>query len=113
MHELSIAREVLSIIEAERRNRGFSAVSAVRVRAGALSGLDPVALEQAWEIVREGTFAAGSRLELDVDEGALICRACGERTGAERMPTECPACGSLDLRFEGATGLDVVSLEVS
>jgi hydrogenase nickel incorporation protein HypA/HybF len=113
VHELSVAREIMSIVEAERRKHGFGTVALVRVRAGALSGIDPAALELAWEAARQGTFAAESRIELEVEEGVLVCRQCGARTPAEAMPSKCPACGSIELRLDGgAMGLDVVSLEV-
>lgn len=113
MHELSLAREIVNIVEAERERHGFHAVRVVRVRAGALSGIDPASLELAWEVARQGTGAADSRIELDVQEGVLVCRQCGARTPAEKMPAACPVCGSNELRLEGAsTGLEVTSLEV-
>lgn len=112
MHELSVAQEILRIVDAERRSHGFRAVSVVRVRAGALSGIDPAALELAWEAARQGTFAAAARIELDVAEGMLVCRKCGARTPAETLPAGCPSCSSRDLHLEGAMGLEVVSLEV-
>jgi hydrogenase nickel incorporation protein HypA/HybF len=112
MHELSIAQEIMRIVESERARHGFQTVSLVHVRAGALSGVDPGALALSWEAVCADTFAAGSRVEVDLVEGLLTCRDCGARTAADALPEKCPECGSLRLHLDGATGLDIVSLEV-
>lgn len=112
MHELSVAHEILRIVEAERARHGFEKVRAVRVRAGALSGIDPEALAFAFETVREGTCAAEARLDLDAEPRLLTCRACGAEAAADDLPSACPKCGSPDLSLDGAMGLDVVSLEV-
>jgi hydrogenase nickel incorporation protein HypA/HybF len=112
MHELSVAREIVRIVEAERRKHGFDVVRAISVRAGVLGGIDRAALEFAFEIVREGTCVAEARLDVEIAEGTLTCRDCGHAMSAESLPEKCPGCGSLNLRLDGAAGLDVVSLEV-
>lgn len=112
MHELSVARGILEIIEAERARHGFDRVRAVRLRLGALSGVDADALAFAFEAAREGTCASEASLEMDVEQGRLLCKACGAETDADARPEACPACGSADLRFQGGTDLDIVSLEV-
>jgi len=113
MHEFSVAQEILRIVEAERRRHGFAPALVGRVRAGALSGIDPASLEQAWEVARQGTAADGSRIELELEEASLACRACGATTPAERLPEACPSCGSRELRLVGGTSrLEVTSMEV-
>ena len=79
---------------------------------GALSGIDREALTFAFEVAREGTCVAEARLDLEIVEGTLTCRDCGQTMSAESPPEACPGCGSLNLRLDGAAGLDVVSLEV-
>ena len=112
MHELSVARGILEIVESECHRRGLGRVLAVRLRLGALSGVDPEALAVAFEAAREGTRASGARLEMDVEQGRLVCQACLAETAADLRPAACPACGSEQLRYHGGTELDVVSLEV-
>ena len=112
MHELSVAQDILRIIESERTRHGFERVTVVHVRAGALSGVDASALEFAFEVVREGTCAAEAALAMEVEPQALECRACGATVPAEGLPTRCPECGSADLTLRGTMDLKVVSLEV-
>jgi len=112
MHELSIAQGIMDVVEAERRKHGFGAVHVVRLRLGALSGVDEDALRFAFETIRDGTCAAAATLDVASEQGMLTCRKCGARTPADDRPTACPSCGSADLAFEGGMDLDIVSLEV-
>ena len=114
MHELGIATEIVRLLEEQRSDRGFARVNIVRLRAGALSGVDAQALQLAFEIAREGSCAAGARLELEQREMTLLCRSCGQESPAGRAggPETCPACGRADLVIQGEDGIDVVSIEV-
>ena len=112
MHEMSIAQDILQIVEAERRKHGFERVAVIHVRAGALSGVDEESLKFAFEVVREGTCAAEAQIRMETADRVLECRACGARVSADGGPAKCPKCGSVELSLRGAMGLDVVSLEV-
>jgi hydrogenase nickel incorporation protein HypA/HybF len=112
MHELSIAEEILHIIESERQRHGFGKVEMVRLRAGALSGVEPQALEFAFEVVREGTCAAQAKLEIEMEPMKLICRQCSFTANDNHGPDACKQCGSLDVEIDATAGVDIVSLEV-
>ena len=112
MHELSLAQNILEIIEAERAHHGFARVHAIRLRAGALSGVDAQALEQALESLGEGTCAAGAAVRIDAEPRVVTCRRCGATMPGDGGPVCCATCGSADLDLRGDTGLDIVSLEV-
>ena len=114
MHELGIATEIIRLLEDQKRQRGFARVNIVRLRAGALSGVDGHALQLAFEIAREGTCAVAATLEWEQRELTFLCRQCRQVTPAAHAggPGACPACGSNDLVIEGEGGLDVVSIEV-
>ncbi|MCY2930729.1 MAG: hydrogenase maturation nickel metallochaperone HypA [Planctomycetota bacterium] len=114
MHELGLATEIIRLLEDQKRQRGFLRVNIVRLRAGALSGVDRHALELAFTIAGEGSCAAGARLELDQPALTLLCRQCRGETPATQAggPQTCPACGSSELVLRGEDGLDVVSIEV-
>ena len=77
MHELSIAQEIIRIIEAERDKHGFSTVEVVRIRAGSLSGIEPRALEFAFQLTQAETCAVGARLEVEAEPMQLLCQNCG------------------------------------
>ena len=112
MHELSIAQEILDIIEAERKRHGFEKVEKVRLRVGALSGVDPNALEFSFEVIREGTCAEKAELEITMEPMKLVCRQCQFTTNDNHGPSACRQCGSLDVEIDATAGVDIVSLEV-
>ncbi|MBN1844052.1 MAG: hydrogenase maturation nickel metallochaperone HypA [Sedimentisphaerales bacterium] len=112
MHELSIAQEILDIIEAQRLRHGFERVESVRLRAGALSGVNPEALEFAFGVIREGTCAAGADLRIETEPMKLVCRPCGYSAIDCHGPGACPRCGSVDIQIDGSAGVEIVSLEV-
>lgn len=112
MHELTIAQEILDIIEAERERHGFEVVEKVRLRAGALSGVDPDALGFAFELIREGTCAAKADLEIETEPMKIVCRQCKFTTNGNHGPKACSQCGSLDVEIDAAAGVDIVALEV-
>jgi len=112
MHELSVAREIMRIVEAERGRHGFGKVCRIRLRAGAMSGIDRHALEFAFQAIRPGTCAAGARLEMEREPLKMRCLDCGAETDAERGPARCAACRSERLRLEGGSTFEIVSLEV-
>jgi len=112
MHELSIAEEIIRIIEAEREKHGFQRVNSVSLRAGALSCVEPQALQFAFEVLREGTCAAEGALDIQVTDLTLQCRDCSHSMSAEYGPECCEKCGSLDLKLHGSTDFQILSIEV-
>ncbi len=112
MHELSVAREILRIVKAERARHGFEKVQLIRLRAGALSGIDRHALEFAFKALRSGTCAAGARIEMECEQLKMRCLDCGAESDAEHGPSGCAACGSARVRLDAGTEFKIVSLEV-
>lgn len=112
MHEFSVAQEILRIVGQEQYRHGFASVAAIRLKAGALSGIDGACLRYAFEVVREGTCAAGAELEMEVEALRVVCRTCGHAMDGSHGPRACGRCGGTDLRIDGSSGFEIVSLEV-
>lgn len=96
MHEWSIVEALLARVDEEVRARGATRVHRLRVRLGALSGVEPALLASAYEVFRAGTACAEAPLDLvtgvarwrctrceaDVPaDGALVCPRCRDRRG--------------------------------
>lgn len=112
MHELSIAREIISIIESEKESQKFEKVNIVRLRAGAMSCVDPGSLSFVFEAVREGTCAAGAILEVETEPMKLRCRQCENIMPGKHGPATCHECGSTDMELNADTTVEITSLEV-
>jgi hydrogenase nickel incorporation protein HypA/HybF len=95
MHEWSIVEALLARVDDEVRARGAVRVHRLRVRLGALSGVEPDLLASAYEVFRARTACADAPLDIvtgaarwrctrcDVDVpagGALACPRCRART---------------------------------
>jgi hydrogenase nickel incorporation protein HypA/HybF len=110
MHEIGLCEGVLAVaLDAAAGEQ----VKRVRLRVGRLQGVVPEVMDQAWEMVSEGTLASGSRVEL-VDVAVEVrCRACGQDTEALAAPFNCGQCGSPDVEIVRGDELVVEEVELT
>lgn len=76
MHELSIAMSILDVVEEEMERHDGSHVEAIHVRVGALSGVVKEALLGAYELAREQTPFAHTRLIFEDVPVVVFCKKC-------------------------------------
>ena len=111
MHELSIAENILEIIESHRAAREFARCSSVKLKIGLLAAVDEEALRFAFEVITEDTPHRGVALEVEKSFPRARC-ACGQSFEVRELVYLCPNCGSPRARLEGGDELDILSLEV-
>jgi hydrogenase nickel incorporation protein HypA/HybF len=113
MHEVGLMREALDLALQHAAAARASRVHAIGLRIGPLSGVVPEALAMAFEVVTEGTPAAGARLV--VEECAVTCRCavCNRDFAPEGVLFACPACGTPSDEVRGGRELEVAYVEVS
>jgi hydrogenase nickel incorporation protein HypA/HybF len=111
MHELSIAENILEIIENYRADRGFARCSSVKLKIGLLAAVDEEALRFAFEAITEDTPHRGVILEVEKSFPWAQC-ACGKGFEVRELVYLCPDCGSPRAKLEGGDELDILSLEV-
>ena len=109
MHELSIAEELLHIIEKRADEEGIQKVGRINLRIGELSGVFPDSLEFAFEVLSKGKITEGAYIDIEMITTKFRCVNCGDYTfaGVEK----CPACNSSDLNFSGGDELEIISFE--
>jgi hydrogenase nickel incorporation protein HypA/HybF len=104
MHELSLTRSLIDIVEEYARREGFSRVNVLKLSFGRLSCLDPGALEFTFSVQARGTPAEGARLEFDIRPALLTCGACKVESACDGpFDTVCTRCGSSDVLLTGGT----------
>ena len=112
MHELSLAtalvEQVRRVCEAEKA----SAVTSIRLRIGALSGVDRESFEFAFPLAAEGTCAQGAKLVFERAPAEITCDDCGVRAEPGKMFLTCGACGSNRVRVTGGRDFQIVSVEL-
>lgn len=112
MHEMSLAENVLQILEDAARRRGFARVRSVRLEVGALAPVEPAAMRFCFDAVTRGSIAEGARLDITTTHGMAWCMRCSDTISIERRYDTCPKCGGHELQVTGGEELRVKELEV-
>ena len=113
MHEMSLTASMMDIIFEYARNHHFTSVKAVKLSFGALSCIEPKALEFAFEVLSKDTLAQGAQLQYDITPIIVSCLDCGGDSAVEEFPSPCPLCSSNDVVLKGGTeDLRIMEMEV-
>ena len=140
MHELSIAESILDTVREEARKRPGAHVAKVAVRIGALSGVEPDALNFGFECLVRGTELEPLALVIEPIPRRQRCPACdltfavrddknetegaspgalpsnafdsGLRTSVFGLSLACPRCSQPDTLLAGGDELEMAYLEV-
>ena len=109
MHELSLSSAIVNTVVKHAEGRRVTVVS---MRIGQLRQVVPDTLEFYFGFVARGSVCEGARLEQEVVDAALRCRACGHEWGIEIPAFRCPACGGSDVTVASGNEFEVESIEV-
>jgi hydrogenase nickel incorporation protein HypA/HybF len=112
MHELSIATALVEQVQAAVSSEDGARVVRVTVRVGALSGVDPEALNLAFPIACEGTVVEGAELAIEHVSAEVECRSCGSRTAPPFPFFACESCGSVEVEIASGRDLLLQSVEI-
>ena len=112
MHELSIATSLVETAARSAGEHGAVRVRTLRVRIGALTGVEPDALTFCFPFAAKGTVCEGARLDIVRVPAAGSCGACGATTDVADPLVRCPACDGWPLAMSGGRDLSLESLEV-
>ena len=94
MHEVSVMRNLLDIVEAAAEREGAGKVEVIHLRIGEMAGINCASLEFAFDVLSKGTRAEGGRLEYEKVAVLGRCSDCGREFSPEELVFRCPACGS-------------------
>jgi len=111
MHEFSIINNIADIAIASAEKSGLETVGCVEIDVGKASGIEPSAMEFAWEAVRKNTILKNARLIMHFIPLCLQCRTCGIQFQPDEMYTPCPACGEINAKIISGKELRVVAIE--
>lgn len=112
MHELSLAENVLQIIEDAAQVQGFTRVKTVVLEIGRLAAVEPQAMAFCFDAVTRGSCAEGAALEIVELPGAGWCAGCATTVAITDLLAACPHCGGYRVNPTGGTGMRVRELEV-
>ena len=69
MHEVGLMQQAVEIALKHGSAGGAERITRVRMKVGALSGVEPNALQFAFEVVTRGTMAQNATLDIDAESG--------------------------------------------
>lgn len=96
MHELAVTENILAIALRHAAQSGAAMITDLHLVVGELSSIVDDSVQFYWDIISDGTPAAGATLHFRRVPAQLSCRACGQ-TYSPRENLPCPACGSVDI----------------
>jgi len=111
MHELAIAESIVNIALREIEQKSITTVQSAGVRIGAISGVNPSALEFSFEAIIVNTPLSGAKLKVEEIPAGGICRACKTAFEVTEFIFVCPHCFSGDLEINQGQELDIAYLE--
>lgn len=112
MHELSLAKGILDIVEHEARDKGFDRVLEISLRVGEYSGIVPDCLREFFPIAAAGTRAEDAELVIETQKAVFRCPDCGHEGEADRKGACCPVCRSTAIKLISGREFYVESLKV-
>ncbi len=113
MHELSIAYALVETAARAANDSGARAVTVVRLRLGALSGVVQDALQFSYDIATKGTLLERSRLEVEALPVVIHCDRCDRNVALPNIQLfRCPVCNTPSTQIVQGRELEIVSLEI-
>ena len=112
MHEVAIMTEALRMAEEAAKAAGGERILELRLRLGSLSGVVEESLRFAFDVVSDGTMAAGATLEIEHVAGACWCATCQAEFACVDFLNECPRCHNLSGDLRRGRELDIAAVEV-
>ena len=110
MHEYSITLSIVDIAEKEVKKHHATQVETIELDIGRLSGIEPMALEFAWDLAVPDTVLEKAQRKINYIKGKAVCADCGQEYEMEYIYDECPNCHSYLKEFLSGKELIVKSL---
>ena len=95
MHELSIVQSIVDIASEEVKKHNAVAVELIELQIGKLSGIEPEALDFAWEVAVKGTVLEKAERKINYVQGLAICLDCGLEFIIDEPYDNCPVANPI------------------
>jgi hydrogenase nickel incorporation protein HypA/HybF len=112
MHELSLANEIVRMVEAAAARDHFKRVHTLTLEVGALAGVEVSALRFALATIVRGTCLQGAVIDIEEPLGLALCSQCGDEVNIGSRAELCPRCNGYPLRVISGGALRVVDVVV-
>lgn len=112
MHELTLAENMLQLVEETARRERATRVKTVVVEIGQLALIETDALIFAFDVVKKGGIAANAELRI-IDIPAFgDCGNCGVSSPMAKVYATCPQCGSANMQPTAGQEMQLRQIEI-
>ncbi len=113
MHELSIAIEILDIVQKEATKHGAAVVRRVNLRVGDLSGVETESLAFSFDAVKgEKELTRDAVLSMERIPVKIRCTPCDEVFKGAGHTVICPQCEGFDTQLLQGEELEIEDIEI-
>lgn len=112
MHEYSLARRLVDMVEEEAARTEVNSVTEVTVRVGPFSPVEPPLLQEAFKRCRQGA-CGGATLVIHHHEMLGHCPQCHRDIRSGTLRFDCPDCGTPLTELHGMQEIELVGLTVT
>ena len=112
MHEVSLCKSVLRIMEEQARAQHFQLVRTVWLEIGALSTVEIESMRFSFDMVMKGSLADGAKLEIIHIPGQAWCMQCMKPVTIRQRYDACGDCGGHQLQVTAGEEMMIKELEV-
>ena len=112
MHEMSIALDVITIVNETLKSHPDTVVKTVRLSVGETIAVVPELLHHAYNAMICDTPLQQSSLEIDIIPITAVCSNCNATFGLKEFEFACPVCHSSDIRILSGNDFYIKEIEV-
>jgi len=111
MHELSIAQNIVDILNDQMKIHKLSKIESVDLRIGVMRSVEVESLSFSFTVLISGSPLEGARLEVEEVPIGGRCIECGHQFTVENWLDDCPRCGGPQVEIISGKELDIVAIE--
>jgi hydrogenase nickel incorporation protein HypA/HybF len=112
MHELPITENIIKMTTEAAAEANATRITRITLVIGELSSIIDDSVQQYFDVISEGTLAAGAELVFKRLPVNLVCPNCANEFPKIKSNFNCPQCGEMGRIADGAWEFYVESMEV-
>jgi hydrogenase nickel incorporation protein HypA/HybF len=112
MHELPITQSLLEIALRHAKQSDAKRITDLHIIMGELATMLDDSIQFYWDIIAEGTIAAGAKLHFRRVPAELQCMACFTKYNPKEKELVCPNCGSVGVKIIAGEEFSLEAIDV-
>jgi hydrogenase nickel incorporation protein HypA/HybF len=112
MHELSVAQEIINIVNSYLPDNNSTGAKSVKVKVGKLSNILNDSLTFCFEALTNESHLKGAKLEIVDVPVKVLCLNCSKESEIENPVFACPMCSYTKLKMISGMELQIDEIEL-